>query len=497
VVVGAPDGMVDHRERFEKSFLWKTPSTDGTRHLGTAAGLSNEAFWDVRGGSMRLTHVNPSTGGEVSFNMRINHRDELEFVRRTMTPAGVEAYEQVLRVGQKRFGEKVGGNADDVGSVAFTSVTRRESGRGFDFTLSSFHTYDRYELIVGLYNQFDDPRSEELVAERDSGTNANVVSFSDVVPDAVQASVGAVTNLFISPPSHGLLDNVPYVVAAVIRDTATGRYTAKPFTSIVYHLADPGSIGLTIPSATADGSIAMRTPIDISIALSGTGLSASAAIINTTKTLFDWFMQDNPTLLAGSAQATTAFLQFVSANYSAYISFAYAGVNNSWLAPEPGKSVATITTSPPNLEEVKFLRHLDLLVDSAGAPSVVLVLLPLAFTVEEPHRPSGAVPVDQYGRDCGYVRVHISTQAVSYLTGGVSGSPYNAYVSLPASKTASNPDASLLDNTLGHRALAAGGAASAWSALIDHVTDYGVWRVPLDWAQAPVAHFGLPSDWAS
>jgi uncharacterized protein (DUF2345 family) len=67
-------------ERFEKSFTWNTPSGDGTRRLGDGV-VDNEAYWELRGGHLKLTHVDEATGAQVSFGFRIGNTKELELYK--------------------------------------------------------------------------------------------------------------------------------------------------------------------------------------------------------------------------------------------------------------------------------------------------------------------------------------------------------------------------------------------------------------------------------
>ena len=67
-------------ERFEKSFTWNTPGGDGVRSLGDGS-IANEAFWELRGGHLKLTHVDEATGDQVSFGFRIGDSKELELYK--------------------------------------------------------------------------------------------------------------------------------------------------------------------------------------------------------------------------------------------------------------------------------------------------------------------------------------------------------------------------------------------------------------------------------
>ena len=56
--------------------------------MGTSAGLSNESYWEIKGGSFHLTHqkIIPAGGSnivqDVTMIMRINENDELEICKK-------------------------------------------------------------------------------------------------------------------------------------------------------------------------------------------------------------------------------------------------------------------------------------------------------------------------------------------------------------------------------------------------------------------------------
>ncbi len=88
VVDGKPAGFDSNiPEAYDKTFKWNN-GTSGIGGLGTAAGLSNESFWEVKGGSFHLTHqkIVPAGGSnivqDVTMIMRINENDELEICKK-------------------------------------------------------------------------------------------------------------------------------------------------------------------------------------------------------------------------------------------------------------------------------------------------------------------------------------------------------------------------------------------------------------------------------
>jgi uncharacterized protein (DUF2345 family) len=73
---------------YDKTFTWNHGPGNGILDMGTAPGMSNESFWELKGGAFRLTHqkvVNVNgvnTVRDISFGFRVNELDELELVKR-------------------------------------------------------------------------------------------------------------------------------------------------------------------------------------------------------------------------------------------------------------------------------------------------------------------------------------------------------------------------------------------------------------------------------
>ena len=78
---------------YTKALLWNY-GVDGISALGTS-NIEKEPFWELRGGSFRITHTKLVTDGngvvtgsnEVSFGFRVNHLDELELVKKYFSPS--------------------------------------------------------------------------------------------------------------------------------------------------------------------------------------------------------------------------------------------------------------------------------------------------------------------------------------------------------------------------------------------------------------------------
>lgn len=106
---GYPPGKPQQTaDLYEKSFKWHN-SVDGVISLGTAA-ADKEGFWDLLGGSFRLTHrkIQEDEFGQplavastVSYGFRVNHLDELEIVKITQTGSDMPVYKRVAKFGAR------------------------------------------------------------------------------------------------------------------------------------------------------------------------------------------------------------------------------------------------------------------------------------------------------------------------------------------------------------------------------------------------------------
>lgn len=82
-VSGLPEGVqasAEAERRYAKGVSWNYGTT-GVDGLLTSSGMDGEAFWEIRGGSMRLSAVK-ADGTKIAYGFRINHQDELEIVKR-------------------------------------------------------------------------------------------------------------------------------------------------------------------------------------------------------------------------------------------------------------------------------------------------------------------------------------------------------------------------------------------------------------------------------
>lgn len=91
--------IVETDKRLEKSFTWNH-SGGGVTQLMTSNGLqSGESYWDVRGGSLRLTGVR-NDGREVSYGFRIAPNGVLELYQVVLQSDGITSHTRVIQ----RFG---------------------------------------------------------------------------------------------------------------------------------------------------------------------------------------------------------------------------------------------------------------------------------------------------------------------------------------------------------------------------------------------------------
>jgi len=88
---------------YEKAILWRygdDAAATGVTSMGTN-NISKESYWEMTGGSFRLTHkkVSGSTWTDVSFGFRINENDELEIVKKFWKDTQY-VYRRVARFGR-------------------------------------------------------------------------------------------------------------------------------------------------------------------------------------------------------------------------------------------------------------------------------------------------------------------------------------------------------------------------------------------------------------
>lgn len=85
-------------ERYEKSFKWYHSSL-GVPALGSS-NITDESYWNLRGGGLRITQVDDLNGNEVAFGFRINHLEELEIYKMTTPNGGSTTTARVAKLGR-------------------------------------------------------------------------------------------------------------------------------------------------------------------------------------------------------------------------------------------------------------------------------------------------------------------------------------------------------------------------------------------------------------
>ena len=103
VIEGTPQGTPSNLwTAYQKSFLWNYGNgSNGVLDIGTS-NTSTESFWEVNGGSFRLTapSISSNINTPVSFIFRINDLSELEIVKLFSISPGSNTYQRIARFGR-------------------------------------------------------------------------------------------------------------------------------------------------------------------------------------------------------------------------------------------------------------------------------------------------------------------------------------------------------------------------------------------------------------
>lgn len=84
----------------ERSLRWRRGRL-GVAALGGPGGASNEPCWEVRGAGLRLTRARDAQlDAEVSYGLRVNEREELEFYKRWTGAGGQEGFVRLGALGR-------------------------------------------------------------------------------------------------------------------------------------------------------------------------------------------------------------------------------------------------------------------------------------------------------------------------------------------------------------------------------------------------------------
>jgi uncharacterized protein (DUF2345 family) len=103
VVDGIPSGVTSSNDfdMYRKFFKWNI-GTQGTLALGTS-NLDQESFWDLQGGSFRITQKKKVSGTirDTSFGFRINEADELELIKKYWSAtSSAYVYKRIAKFGR-------------------------------------------------------------------------------------------------------------------------------------------------------------------------------------------------------------------------------------------------------------------------------------------------------------------------------------------------------------------------------------------------------------
>ena len=107
-VDGVPSGFdttIPHA--YDKLFAWNHGPGNGILDMGTGTGMSDESYWEMKGGSFRMTHQKIVAAGgsnvvrDVSFGFRVNEFDELELVKKHFYSASNDyVFRRIARFGR-------------------------------------------------------------------------------------------------------------------------------------------------------------------------------------------------------------------------------------------------------------------------------------------------------------------------------------------------------------------------------------------------------------
>ena len=173
VIAGVPDASMfssKNRERFEKSLRWNYGG-NGLIGLGSKDGFAAEAKWTLKGGAFNIANVNADTGAEVGYIMRINEKDEFQFVKHTVPADGTpEDYKVVARFGYTE-GPPISSTRGHVAVDAVLTKFVRVEGQPLtvDAKVDSFSAYGDYDVLGALFLLSETPTAEDIQAAVDSG----------------------------------------------------------------------------------------------------------------------------------------------------------------------------------------------------------------------------------------------------------------------------------------------------------------------------------------
>jgi hypothetical protein len=166
VVAGAPSIAALSSikvDRFEKSFKWFYGES-GMQGLGRSQAWKDESFWKLTGGSFRLGVMNPDSGSEVEFIMRINEKDELQYVKHIIPSDGTaETYDVIASFGKKLDNPVLSASRGDV-SVDPDRTSMDVATGTVEAYIEAFAAYDNYKYYCALYPATYTPTTAEVIS---------------------------------------------------------------------------------------------------------------------------------------------------------------------------------------------------------------------------------------------------------------------------------------------------------------------------------------------
>jgi hypothetical protein len=316
-VNGAPASIKDNTQYFEKSLLWKTPvvaqGANAMANLGSDGGFSSESFWDLRGGAFRMTHVNQSSGDEVSFQFRINDKDELEIVKRIgRAGGGPEQFEVVTRLGQKRADVKAGVSmSNNKGSFKFSDITAVLPN--VSAIASTFNAYKAYDAYFAVVLPTQSVTVADLIALGDA-LDPSVVKVSGLAPNAYRNTAVTIAGVL---GGGALLPNSIHYIVAAIREEGSGLVSSVLARKPVIVTAAGGLFQSSDPNSGDTLTISTSSAITLPVSSS----TARAAVVTVTRAVSDYYMSEayiDPSLHPDNkTQATLA--AWITTNFPALV----------------------------------------------------------------------------------------------------------------------------------------------------------------------------------
>lgn len=327
-VSGSPAVAEANHAFFDKSFLWRTPDlgvgADGMFHLGKDGGHSKESYWDLRGGSFRMTHVNTSSGDELSYAFRVTEKDELELVKRVFDRgSGAETFETVTKFGQNRSSVSGGALlAKNRGSFTFDALQIATDLSSVSATAKTFNMYSEYDAFFALCEQTADMSTAALLALGEAGAQGSV-RINGLAPNAIRLNV--IT--FSSPVGGGaFVSGTVYALVAVIRESPSGLVSIRPARREFFMIGSDAAFfaqAADLPPAPDNepAPLSVTSPAGLTIAVNSP--EAMVAIANATEEIVNYYMTTATVdpLLHPANKTTASFSAWLAANYSELMPF--------------------------------------------------------------------------------------------------------------------------------------------------------------------------------